>query len=293
MRVRARSELPFDQDASGRFLPVIIALMVYLASLALVGAMVLSESISRWSGDLSASITVQIAPVSGDGDDGAVERVLEVLRSVEGVARARALSVTELRGLLEPWIGSGGRVEDLPLPRLIDVTLEPGKRIDLDRLAESLAAAAPEVSLDDHSLWLDSLLRLGRSIRLVAAAVVLFIGAAAVAVVVFTTRAGLAVRRDAIEIMHVIGACDSYVADQFQRHTLMLGLRGGAIGLGLALATLFGLQQLVRGVEVPLMGVLGLAPATWVVLVVLPLAASLVATLTARVTVLRTLTRLP
>ena len=290
---RARSDVPFDQDASGRFLPIIIALMVYLASLALVGAIILSASISRWSGDLSASLTVQIAPASAHGDDDAVERVLEALRDVEGVARARPLSPRELRGLLEPWIGAGGRVEDLPLPRLIDVTLDPGRRIDLDRLAERLAAAAPGVSLDDHSLWLDSLLRLGRSIRLVAAAVVLFIGAAAIAVVVFTTRAGLAVHRDAIEIMHVIGARDSYVADQFQRHTLMLGLRGGAIGLGLALATLYGLRYLAGGVEVPLMGVLDLAPTTWVVLVVLPLAASLVATLTARITVLRTLARLP
>ena len=293
MMLRPRSDVPFDQDASGRFLPTIIAFMVYLAALALVGSIILNGSISRWSVGLSGSLTVQIEAASHGEQDNALERVLGVLATTEGVATARPLTPSEIQALLEPWIGSGNLTDDLPVPRLIDVILRPRARVDLENLAQRLQAAAPGASIDDHKLWLDSLVRLGRAIQLAAAAVVLFVGFAAVAVVVFTTRAGLAVHHDAIEIMHIIGARDAYVAGQFQRHTLLHGLKGGALGLALAVATLYGLQYLLDGLAAPHLPVLTLSISAWVVLAALPLVASLIATLTARITVLRTLARLP
>ena len=287
-----RSDLPFDGDATGRFLPAIIAFMVFLAALALASAIVLDGATARWSESLRGALTVQIVPGKPAETEAAIDTVLDILLTTEGVASAETLPVAEIVALLEPWLGTGNVSSDLPLPRLIDVVLRPGAPPDVAALAARIEAAVPGARLDDHQVWVSGLVRLGRSVQAMAAAVVALIGLAAVAVVVFTTRAGLAVHRDIIEIMHIIGARDSYIARQFQRHALLLGLRGGAIGLALAAATLIGGAALAGEVAAPLLPRLVFPWPGWAGLAALPFATAAIATVTARVTVMRALARL-
>ena len=287
-----RSELPFDGDAAGRFLPAIIAFIVFLAALALSGAIVLDGATARWSESLQSALTVQIAAGERAETEAAIDTALDILLSTEGVASAESLPEAEIVALLEPWLGVGNVSADLPLPRLIDVGLRPGARPDIAALAERIEAAVPGARLDDHQVWVAGLVRLGRSVQAVAAAVVALVGLAAIAVVVFTTRAGLAVHRDIIEIMHIIGAHDSYIARQFQRHALALGFRGGAIGLALAAATLAGGAALAGEMAAPLLPRLDFPWAGWAALAALPLAVAAIATVTARITVMRALARL-
>ena len=212
--------------------------------------------------------------------------------STEGVESAETLPEADIVALLEPWLGTGNVSPDLPLPRLIDVGLRAGSSPDVAALAARIEAAVPGARLDDHQIWVSGLVRLGRSVQAVAAAIVVLIGVAAVAVVVFTTRAGLAVHQDIIEIMHIIGARDSYIARQFQRHALALGLRGGVIGLGLAAATLAVGVALAGEVATPLLPRLEFPWAGWAALAALPVVVAAIATLTARITVMRALARL-
>ena len=288
----ARSDLPFDGDAAGRFLPAIIAFMVFLAALALAGAIVLDGATARWSESLRGALTVQIAPGKRAETEAAIDTVLDILLTTEGIMSAETLPEAEIVALLEPWLGTGNVSSDLPLPRLIDVGLRPGAPPDVAALAARIEAAVPGARLDDHQVWVSGLVRLGRSVQAVAAAVVALIGLAAIAVVVFTTRAGLAVHRDIIEIMHIIGARDSYIARQFQRHALVLGLRGGVIGLALAAATLIGGAALAGEVAAPLLPRLVFPWSGWAGLAALPFATAAIATVTARVTVMRALGRL-
>ena len=53
--------------------------------------------------------------------------------------------------------------------------------------------------------------------------------------VTFATRGAMATNRQVIEVLHFIGAKNGFIAGHFQRHFLLLGLKGGAIGGGLAL----------------------------------------------------------
>ena len=151
---------------------------------------------------------------------------------------AEPLSREATARLIEPWLGTALTPEELALPRLIDLRIDPGTPPDLAQLRARLAAAAPGAVLDDHRLWLDRLAGLVLSIEATALTIVLLIGAAAVLTVVFTTRAGLAVHRDVIEVLHLIGARDGYIARQFERQARGFGLRGGLVGLALAVATL-------------------------------------------------------
>ncbi|MFQ6018560.1 MAG: cell division protein FtsX [Kiloniellaceae bacterium] len=292
-----RGDLPLNRDASGRFLPWLVAIMVYLAALALVSAMAMNKLVQRWDQGLSGRITVQIPPAVPGGAAGEaadpIDPVLRLLTGTPGVRRAEVLEPDEISQLLEPWLGTGAAAQDLPMPTLIAVTIDPAAETDLKALARQVAQAAPGATLDDHQRWLGNLLDLARSIELVAALVVLLVGVSAVTMVVFVTRMGLAVHGQVIELLHLIGAQDSYVAREFQSHASKLALRGGVLGLVLAVLTVVSVGRVLGPTEAALLPNFALLPIEWTLLAVLPLAVAAVAMLTARLTVLRTLARMP
>ncbi|HEV2549846.1 MAG TPA: FtsX-like permease family protein [Stellaceae bacterium] len=296
--LRQRLDIPLNRDSSVRFLPWIIGLMVYLAGLALAGTLVLNGTLARWDRSLSGTLTVQLPPAeAGKGDD-ALAAVLQTLRDTPGVKNAEPLGAEATTRLLEPWLGNALSADELPLPRLIDLRIDTDAPPDLAALRARLAAAAPQAVLDDHRLWLDRLASLVVSVELTALAVVVLIGAAAVLTVVFTTRAGLAVHHGVIEVLHLIGARDNYIARQFERQALELGLRGGVMGLVLTIATLAlighaGDATALLGERVRLVPVLELRFWHWLFIALLPAAAAGIAMLTARFTVLRALARMP
>ena len=295
--IARRYDIPFNRDGAGRFLPWLIALMVYLAALALSGALVLDRALASWDRGLSGALTVELPPAPGKGDGGLAAAVA-ALQATPGVLSARPLGRDEVAKLIEPWLGPNLQPEELALPRLVDVRIDVARGVDLTTLGQRLAAAAPNAVLDDHRLWLDRLGAIIRMAEAIALGIVALIGAAAVLTVIFTTRTGLAVHRDVIELLHLMGAQDSYVADQFERQALKLGLAGGTIGLALAVATLVALSRagdaaaILGGQALPMPN-LTLTPWHWASLLVLPAAAVGLAMVTARLTVLGALARMP
>ncbi|MFQ5775675.1 MAG: cell division protein FtsX [Kiloniellaceae bacterium] len=292
-----RSDVPLDRDASGRFLPWLVAIMVYLAALALVCAMAINGTVGHWEEGLSGRLTIQVpraeAANAAAGTAETIDHVIELLLATSGVTSAEVLEPDEISRLLEPWLGAGASSPDLPVPALIAVTLDPTAKPDLERLAAELARAAPGAVVDDHQAWLGRFRDLARSVQLTAAVVVLLVGACAVMIVVFATRMGLSIHGDVIELLHLIGAQDSYVARQFQAHALKLALRGGVLGLLLAGATVMLLGRMLERAEAVLLPEFSLRALEWSMVALLPLIVALVAMLTARLTVLRTLGRMP
>ena len=291
-----RQDLPLDRDGSGRFLPWLIALMVYLACLALAGAIMLNQASSRWQTGLTGSMTVQIPALDeedGGDNSSAVAAVLDVLNNTAGIRKAEQLPHSKIVALIEPWLGQDNVAGDLPIPTLIDVQLDEKTPFNPVGLAIQLEQVAPGTRLDDHEVWITRMLRLNHAIGIIASTIVILIGVAAAATVVFATRTGLAVHHGVIEVLHIIGARDIYIARQFQTRALSLALRGGFLGLVLAGFTLGILSAVASQLEGPLMPHLALTPMLWGGLAIVPLAAALIATLTARITVVRTLGRLP
>lgn len=291
-----RSDLPLERDASGRFLPWLVSVMVYLAALALICGLAMNRLVEHWGAGLKGTVTVQIpapeSPAAPDAPD-PIDRVIERLLATSGVTAAEVLEPDEIADLLEPWLGAGAADATLPLPTLIAVTIDPEAGTDLDALGREIAEAAPGAVLDDHQTWLAGLVDLAHSIQIIAGLVVTLVGLSAVSMVVFATRMGLAVHAQVIELLHLVGAQDTYIAAQFQAHALKLALRGGAFGLLLAVGTLMAADRLLERAEAALLPALSIGPAEWALLAVVPLAVAAVAMVTARVTVLRTLGRLP
>ena len=293
-------DIPLHRDGSGRFLPWLIALMVYLAGLALAGTLVLNSALQRWDRSLSGTLTVQLPPAPSDPGkgDGGLADTLQLLRITPGVVSAEPLSSEAISRLVEPWLGNSFTAEELALPRLIDLRIDLDQPPDLAVLKTRLAAAAPGAVLDDHRPLFDRLALLMLSIEVTTLAILALIGATAVLTVVFTTRTGIAVHHAVIEVLHLIGAQDGYIAGQFERQALGLGLRGGFLGLGLTAATLYAIAHpaaaaTVLGQRVRLLPAFEILPWHWLLLALLPFAAAFIAMITARITVLRALARMP
>ncbi|MGP1256096.1 MAG: cell division protein FtsX [Kiloniellales bacterium] len=292
----SRGEVPLARDVSARFLPWLIAFMVYLAGLALLAAVAMDRVAARWQGDLEGRLTVQVPPPSDPGDEAArqerLDRVVQVLLDTAAVSQVEVLSRAQTAALLEPWLGEAAAAPELPVPDLVAVTLRSAAAT-LDDLPERLAAAVPGAAIDDHQRWLARLFALAGSIEALALLVVALVGVAAVATVIFVTRTGLAIHRQVIELLHVMGARDLYVAEQFQAHALRLGLAGGIGGAVAAALTVLGIGWLLRGEQSVVLPGIAFGWAQWSMLAILPLVTGLVAMLTARWTVLRTLAKLP
>ena len=289
-----RSDLPLDRDELNRYLPWLVAFMVYMAALALAGTLVLNALAERWDRDVVGTLTVQIPPGAGPRDDEErLRAAVSIFREMPGVAYAEPLDQGRLMALLEPWLGGMEATADLPLPQLIDVALIPDAKLDIAALSQRLAATVPGATIDDHSIWLGRLVRTIRAVEALAGAILILIGVSTVGTVVFTTRTGLAVHQEAIEVLHLIGAQDAYIARQFASRAMVLGVRGGVAGLALAVPTLLGIGFLSTSLEAGLLPRLTLTAEHWLALGVLPLVAALIAMLTARFTVMRTLSRMP
>ena len=288
-----RSDLPLDKDALSRFLPWLIAFMVFLAVMAMAGVLGLNTVAARWDRGVSGTLTVQIIPAENAVDDDArLQTVLKTLTETPEIERFETLGDDKLLALLEPWLGTSAGAKDLPLPRLVDVELKSGAKLDIDALSRRMEARVPGVSVDDHSIWLNRLVRLIRTVEGLASLVLVFIALSTIGTVVFTTRTGLALHRNAIEVLHFIGAQDSYVAAQFASRALTLGLKGGVIGLFLAVPSLLGIGVMAAKMESGLLPDITLGAVHWSALAGLPIIVALIAMLTARITVMKTLARM-
>ena len=289
--IRFRADLPFEQDQATRFVPGIVALMVFLGALALAAATAVGGAIDGWDNNLTGRITVQVP--ADEASPKALSRLVDALTATPGIAQAETLSAEAIRALVEPWLGTLDADLELPLPAVIDVETAVGAVFDVNLLAGRLAKIAPGVIVDDHRVWLAQLVRAARTVELVAFAILALIGLTAIAAVIFATRSGLAVHAAIINLLHVMGARDAYIARQFQMQAMMLGIRGGIIGSLAAIVVLVVLTTMSAGIDVALLPSAPLSPAQWPVLIVVPVTAVIIAMATARVTVLRALAEMP
>lgn len=286
-------DLPLNEDPGTRFLPWLIAFMVYLAALSVVATSIMQSVSSRWERGVSDTLTVQIPPAqSVQKDQSQIEGALKILRAHPAVVLAEPMSKAKVFDLLEPWLGASTNMNNMPLPHLIDVSLRTSKGLNGEALVHELNKVAPGATLDDHRIWLDRLIRMSQTLEWGAYIVLALILLATVGTIFFVTRTGLAIHQDVIEVLHLIGAQDSYIARQFAEHALHLALKGGLYGLAAAGPTFGGFAYLYRQIDSALLPQIDITPIQWALVLTLPVLAAVMGYLTARSTVLRTLARM-
>jgi len=293
MKSLTRRDLPLAGDPSARFLPWLIAFMVFLAALALVGAEVLRQTAARWESGLSGQMTVQLAVEAGREEPEQVATALALLQDIPGVTAIEVLERSQAASLLEPWLGEAAHDAELPLPVLLTLSIEGSLPEVAAEARRRLQGPLPTAQVDDHQEWIGGLLNLTRGLGALALFLLLLVAAAAVVTVVFVTRTGLAVHRPVIELLHLMGARDDQGAGSFQLHALRQGVKGGILGLATAAFCYGLLDWTLAPTTLALLPPFSIGPRLLLLLALLPAIAGLVALLTARITVLRTLARMP
>lgn len=230
MAMRKATQLVPENTVSGNALVVVVAIMSFLACLTL-GAVTLVRDASRdWQADILREITIQVRPIAGVDTAAEAAKAATVARLVRGVASAEVLSEADSSKLLEPWLGTGLDLGELPIPRLIVVRLGDPGAVDLTLLSNRLRAQVRGATLDDHRGWTNRLQTMANVIVIVGISILALVLTATVLSVVFATRGAMASNRDVVSVLHFVGAEDGFIAREFQRHFLLLGLRGGLIG---------------------------------------------------------------
>jgi cell division transport system permease protein len=232
-----RSDTPIvpKNSISGRALVAVVAIMTFLASLTTGAVMLIRASAAEWESDVSREITIQIRPAQGRDIEAELRRAAEIARTFPGIGEVRPYSREESARLLEPWLGTGLALDDLPVPRVIVVRIAPGGAPDLAQLRRALTERVAGASLDDHRAWIDRMRAMARASVIGGIGVLILMLAATMLSVAFATRGAMATNRPIVEVLHFIGAKDGFIAGQFQRHFLVLGLKGGVIGGGAAI----------------------------------------------------------
>ena len=244
---RAPSLVPRGSLA-GNALIIIIAIMSFLASLTAGAVGVVREAAGAWQSQVLREVTIQIVPAEGRDMNAAIRKAIEIAQATPGIVSAVPYTDSDTTKLLEPWLGKNISLEELPVPRLIVLRIAGDKPADLGALQARLALDVPGANLDDHRAWLDRLKITGNALSGFGLAILALVLFATALSVLFATRSAVSGNRDVVEVLHVVGARDGYIARAFGRRFFALGMRGGLIG-GLLAMLLFAIADWASGKE--------------------------------------------
>jgi cell division transport system permease protein len=233
-------------SVTGRSLTLVITIMCFLACLTAGAVYMMNQSASAWLRDIASEVTVQVEAKERNDVDKTVADVTAFLARQTGIASVRALSVADASLLLEPWLGQTEALRTLPVPRLIALELDRTTPADLDSVRASLNQQFKGVTLDDHRRWQQQIRTITRSFALGGLAILLLVGAATTAIIVSATKSAMASNREIVEVLHFVGATDRFIAREFERHFLRLGVRAGIVGAAWAMGVFVTMPMLME-----------------------------------------------
>lgn len=222
-------------SVTGRSLTLVIAIMCFLACLTAGAVWMIKESADAWLSDIASEVTVQVVPQETGDIDRTVSDVVDFLRKQPGIANVNPLSLDQSAALLQPWLGSSDALKALPVPRLVAVEIDRADPPDLSQISDGLGKSFKGASLDDHRRWQQQIRAVTRSFALGGLAILALVGAATTAIIVSATRSAMASNREIVEVLHFVGATDKFIAREFEKHFLRLGIKAGIVGAAFAM----------------------------------------------------------
>jgi len=289
-----RFDVPFNQDMAHRFIPWVMGLMIFLATLALVMAATVGSIVKKWDQSFTPGFTVELANIDTSHSQYAafnIERqhkAVKILQNTVGISNAEVISKTAINALP----ASLSEIKnDGALPTLIDVEIRNGYQVNLKALSDQLNQAVPGTIIRDHREWREKAIQVAQSVIWISIVMASFIGLSAILTIAFMTYTGLEVHHRIIEVLHLVGAHNYYIARQFQEHALQLAIKGGLFGILLSTLVLFAMGSLLVQLQIPYVSD-GIPIAEISVIVLLtPLIGLILTAFSARLTVISTLAK--
>ncbi len=295
--MRKPSDIPFAQDSSRFFVGWISMLMVFIATLICAFALITYSSVQAWYDNISGSLTVQIPSYDKEGKSrkdvlqNDIETALTILRSTDGITGANVLDDSQMDLLMAPWMGDQVATSELPLPKIIDVSVDTHHLPDLAQIKADLAEQVPLAVLDSHRVALADLVDLAYNVIKLVGGVLLLLLVSMAFSIMFVTQSGLKVHQQVIALIHLMGAGDFYITRQFANRSFVISLTGSLIGFALALPVMMGFAYCLNNLTGSFILIPALSGMQWGVLIAIPFLAAVLAYLTAFRTVWSALKR--
>ena len=293
-------DLPINNSEDSKFLILLIALMSFLAVLALGGTFALNSMTDKWSSGLENKVTIEISTQTKDGhilsQDTVLKETKDIYKALSThpfVKTAKILDDKEIQELISPWIGNDLSLGDIPLPGLIALELHTADANGLKVLKKDIEKISKHANLETHHEWLSDLILFTSTLRTLAFLVSLIIASITTVAIASAVRTRFAIYHNEVELLHHMGATDNYIAKQFQRHAVVLSLKGALIGTVLGLVITFLLTFMSHHSGTDLIPVLRIGALGILTLCLIPVLVAIITILTSHVTVLRSLAKMP
>ncbi len=284
-------------NIAGRSLMFVISIMSFLACLTLGAVIMVQDTANSWQSQISREITIQIKPEEGLDLDAELVKARDIALGFAGTNEATIVDNAATARLLEPWLGEGLNIEDLPVPRLVIITIDEASPPDFAEMRAALDVAVANVYLDDHRTWVDRLVAMANTTVIIGLCVLLLVFMATVLTVVFATRGALSGNHHIVEVLHFVGAESSFVASHFQKHFFLIALKGALAG-GLTAALTFALASIwaSNSIATPesdqataLFGAFSMGAGGYIGALAIVVITAVLTALTTRITVIRTI----
>lgn len=293
-------DIPLHQNAKTDFLTVLIILMSFLSVLAMNGTLSLNAMAKRWSSGLENKITIEIPAETANGNllsnDTIKKETLKVAKAIndiEVIKNSSVMSTEEIQELISPWIGKNLHLHDIPLPGLIAIELHTSAPSDIETLKKEVSAVSEYAHIETHREWLTDLIQFTKTLRLISFLIFATIISITVTAIISGIMTRMLIHKKEIEILHSIGASDTYIARQFQRHAMITSLRGSIIGTAGALLCAAAFQMAIKESQTPFTPSVETSGAGIALICIIPIAVTLISSFTAHITVLRSLSKIP
>ena len=250
VKVRDSDSIVPPSTVTGSSLTLVVSIMCFLACLTAGAVYMINQTAASWMREIASEVSVQVEARANLDLDKRVSEIATFLGRQTGVRKVTSLSQAESNELLEPWLGRTEAIATLPVPRLLALELDRTDPPDLEKLRQALSRQFPGATLDDHRHWQTQIKTVTRSFGLGGLAILLLVGAATTAIIISATRSAMASNREIVEVLHFVGATDRFIAREFERHFLRLGVRAGLVGAFSAMAVFAlmpGIMRLLGG----------------------------------------------
>lgn len=294
-----RSEISTEDDDTSAFMYVLTSIYMYLFIVVLAIVMAINAMADSWKKDIMGSVTVQIIPVEDENKHIDTEKtqeqqnkVLQYVENLSAVASVKALDAQTVEKLMTPWLGNKVNISSLPIPVLLDVKLKPNSELNYDEVTRGLRQVSENASIDNHRLWLNRLLKFASSLKNIAMTVLFMVIGICAFSIYYSTRTSLGININTIEILHIIGAKDNYIARQYAKNFVKIGFFAGIIGLMAAIPSIilvakYGVSTgsgLIKGAQ--------LSTLAWSLIMTTPLLSALYASAVSYLTVKKSLEKM-
>ncbi|MBR1600065.1 MAG: hypothetical protein IJ677_00645 [Alphaproteobacteria bacterium] len=294
-----KNEIPTDDEETSVFVCVLSSIYMYLFIIVLAIVMAINTMVKSWEKDILGAITIQVSPIEDenkkidvDKTQEQLNKVLQFMENAKGVKSVHVIDEKTVERLMTPWLGNKVDINTLPIPQLLDVQLKENAEINYDEMTRGLHKVTSNASIDNHRLWLNRLLKFAGSLKTLALSVLCMVIGICAFSIYYSTRTSLGINMNSIEILHIIGAQDNYIAKQYAKSYAKIGFFSGIIGLIFAIPSIVLVSKYGISTGSGLLNSAGLSTGHWLLMMITPLFSLLYAMGTAYYTVRKSLEKM-